>query len=267
MIVISEKFVARLRPATLTNIIIFTAVAIIASTGSGCIPVAWVTPPVELEVSVGPMMRQRAVRDVQEFEAAVPIRATILPLQLFPSQLSRSFDVGAGYQFMPIVTTQRIIHGPHLELAWLTGISQPDFLGWLIADGNRTRVGVHLKGHALFESTTGAFGPGATVQFSIDGFGFTDTDFDGCGSSQDPAERASDANPYRDDDEPRWSADDPDNESVFCGAGYAWGETSVGMYLETSYGRIDERDHWFVGMGFKLRVPASMGVGLLAGDL
>lgn len=231
-----------------------------------CIPVAWVTPPVELQTAIGPLVRPAALGDGVRAQAAVPVRATLSPLQLFPDLAARPVDFGAGYQFMPVIGTRYFVHGPHLELAWLTPIGEPAMFAWLIPDAAQARVGVHLKGHALFESSAPATGTGTTLQLAIDGVSFSATHFESCGSNQDPPARPPrPASRYREGD-PRHPFEDTEKESVFCGTGYAWGETGLGMYVETSYARLDGRELWFVGVGFKIRIPASLGVGFVAAN-
>lgn len=211
------------------------------------------TPPAELEGAVGPTFEQTPRHDDHEVGAAIPLRATFFPLQLFPSQQGRHFDVGAGWEFVPLFD-RPFIHGPHLEAAYLTTRHVPDVLDFFGPEPGTTRLGFHVKGQGLFAAESDQpISPGVTLQISLESVGFTDTDFMGCQDNQS-------------DDDPADNWEDDEDESVVCGTGYAFGETGGGFFIEGSYGRIDQRNLWWIGLGLKVRIPATMGVGFVVGD-
>lgn len=227
----------------------------------GCLPFAWATPPVQLEGSVGPISQQPSRGDSREVQAAFPLRASLHPLQFAPSWLRRNVDAGVGYQFVPI-SGRPPVHGPHIEVAYLHPQELPKALDAMMDGPRYARLGVHLKGHGLFPTKRSFPGsPAGTLQVSFEWFGFTDTTFSGC-------DRSDDGDDFDDpNDDPYDEDDDDDDESVVCGSGVAWGETAGGFFIEGSYGRLDEREHWWVGVGMKVRVPATLGVGFVLGDL
>lgn len=220
----------------------------------GCIPVAWVTPPVELEASAGAMMRQTREKDGHEVGAAFPLSATFAPLQLFPSMHTRVIDLGAGYHLLP-VTSVRFNHGPHIDVAWLHSVNQPGFLGWAFSDEDRARIGLRLRGQAFIGRENAAIGRGAALQLSFEGFRFSNNDFGGCSISSAQNTPGSTFGGGRDPD-----------ESAFCGKGRTWGESSLGVFAETSYARIDARDQWILSFGLIFRLPATFGAGFIAGN-
>lgn len=244
----SHKIWRRVRNATLT------VAVLIAMLASGCIPVAWVTPPLELEAAAGAMLREKRTQDGQEVSAAFPMSATFAPLQLFPSMDTRVVDLGIGYHLLPI-TSFRFNHGPHIDLAWLHSVNRPGFLGWAFSEEDRARVGLRLRGQVFFAREDAAVGRGAALQFSFEGFRFSNSDFGGCSLSSTKNRSGSTFGSGRDPD-----------ESAFCGSGYAWGESSVGVFAETSYARIDARDQWILSIGLKFRLPATFGAGFIAGN-
>ncbi len=202
---------------------------------------------------MGPTVLQNRRHDDSDVGAAIPLRATVFPLQLFPSLLERHLDVGVGYQAV-VIADHGLVHGPHLEVAYLTSKHVSHWLDWLGDPPRPTRLGVHVQAHGLLPSSAGMmFNPGVTLQLSLENYAFTDTDFMGC--------QQSDSQP----DDPRWESSDDD--SVVCGTGYAWGETTVGFFVEGSYSRVELRNLWWVGAGLKVRLPATIGVGFVMGDL
>lgn len=233
--------------------VILGLTAAIAMLASGCIPIVWVTPPIQLEASVGAAVREEARSDAQDVSAAFPMSASIMPLQAFPAMGARSFDLGAGYHLMP-ATSHRFNHGPHIDLALLHPVDHPGFLDWAFGDATRARVGLRLRGQAFLGGHTDAVGHGAGLQVSFEGFSFGTEDFSGCtlnGSDEPAAYRA-------------LGDDSANNEGAFCGSGFTWGETGFGLFAETSYSRIDLRDQWIFSLGVKGRLPATLGIGFIA---
>jgi|GEM_PF-1544687 len=238
----------RLRPALLA------AGALLLLLVSGCIPVAWVTPPLALEASAGAMMRGKSAHHGKEFGGAFPVSASFMPLQLSPAMLTRSLDLGAGYHLLP-ATNQRLKHGPHLDLAWLHAVGRPEFLDWAFDDQDRARLGLRLRGQVFWGPMDGELGRGAALQVSFEGFRFRANEFGGC------ALNTADNSPGGTFGGGR----DPD-QSAFCGTGYAWGESSFGVFAETSYARIDHNEQWLLSIGLKWRAPATVGAGFIAGN-
>lgn len=200
-------------------------------------------------------MRQNRARSAQEFDAAFPLAATIRPLQIAPSLLTRSFDLGVGYHLLP-TTSQTFYHGPHAELAWLNAVERPDFMDWFLRDDDRARLGLRVRGQAFWGDFDGPVGRGGAVQVFFEGFSFHDGDFGGCSFSDTQNSPAQSA-----------FGEEEDEENAFCGAGYAWGESSIGLFIETSYARIDTRDQWLLSIGLTVGAPATIGAGFIAGNL
>ena len=199
---------------------------------SGCVPVAWVTPPVKLEAGVG-ISRVDVQNDPGRAGARplghVEIKASLPPLQLFPELEWRSFDVGFGYGarlFFP--AESQLLHGPFLETYALIYPAQA-----------RGRLGFGGLFHALGDSS-GAYaiqGGKLGVRAFWEWDNFSDAPFDACDSGD------------------------------FCGGGYAFGEASFGFYAEVANTILSEQMEQSFTLGIMGRIPASVGVGLLFLDL
>jgi len=241
------------QPSIFRKSSVILGLAALATFASGCIPIAWVTPPIQLEASVGAAVREEARSEALDVSAAFPMSASIMPLQAFPSMGARSFDLGAGYHLLP-ATSHRFNHGPHIDLALLHQVEHPVFLDWAFGDATRARVGLRLRGQAFFGGHTDAVGHGAALQVSFEGFSFGTEDFSGCTLNE-----ADDSAAYQ-----AFGDDSANNEGAFCGSGFTWGETGFGLFAETSYSRIDLRDQWIFSLGVKGRLPATLGIGFIA---
>ena len=201
----------------------------------GCFPVAWVTPPAQLELGAGAQLRS----DRSEVAPVLPTRVGFFPLQAFPSRLDRRGDFGLGYQLIP-TTARPMHHGPYLDAAYMTTTAQLPTRGMIAGEASATRFGVRTKGHLLFAATpTAQPGWGSTVQLTVDWFEFSRFEFEGC---------------------------DVGSDTGVCAVGWAYGETSRGIFVEAGYAEVGGLEMWTVAAGLVVRVPATVGAGFVFGD-
>ncbi|MFP4599302.1 MAG: hypothetical protein ACLFVJ_13670 [Persicimonas sp.] len=224
---------------------------------SGCLPFAWATPPAQVEFGVAPRVTQAdAESDDSEVDVVFPLRGSVNPLQLFPSLGMRHIDAGIGYQFVP-GSTRPFLHGPFLEIGFLYGESFTAPADGPAREATVPRFGVRAKGHGLSSaSSDGPLSAAGSLQLSMEWHGFHDNPLSGCqDTSEDDFE-----DPYSDDE-------DDEDQSVTCVSGLAYGESSIGFFVEGTLTRIGGRDQWWAGAGVLMRLPATMGLGVVVGDI
>ncbi len=224
---------------------------------TGCLPFAWATPPAQVEFGVAPRVTHTdADSDESEVDVVFPLRGSVNPLQLFPSLGMRHIDAGIGYQFVP-GSTRPFLHGPFLEIGFLYGepfTAPADGHG---RDATVPRFGVRAKGHGLSSASSDQpLSAAGSLQLSMEWHGFHDNPLSGC---QDTSED--------DFDDPYWDDEDDEDQSVTCVSGLAYGESAIGFFVEGSMARIGGRDQWWAGAGILMRVPATMGLGVVVGDI
>jgi hypothetical protein len=159
----------------------------------------------------------------ESVRAAVPLRGTIHPAGVVDELYGRRFELGGSYSFL-LPLENRFYHGPSLTLGWYENFPQPK--------SRRTdfwRIGVHAMPGLGFRSRRGevAFQMAARVTGEV--VTWADGPFDSCSSSDG------------------------------CTLGWAYGETSFGLFAETSYWAFDD-DIWTVTAGILFRAPATLGV-------
>jgi hypothetical protein len=194
---------------------------------ASCLPVAWVTPPMQMELGVG--VGHRAPDG--QVNLAAPLRAGIHPMQAFERLYARPVDVGVGYQlWLP----PYLYHGPYLEVMHLIPTSEdPHRRSW--------RFGLGARGHYLFELDGMQRGPAVSVKAVAEWVEFAAGVDTTCSISAGP------------------------NVSGFCGNVLYYGETSLGFFLEATRGWSGEEDLAALTVGLTFRVPASAGAGFVFG--
>lgn len=203
----------------------------------GCVPVAWVLPPMQMEVGVGVGQRQELEAGPGEVGLAVPMRLGLHPLQLMPSMYDREVDVGLGYQLWA-PTMAHMYHGPYLEAMYLIPTSDdPALRSW--------RFGVGGRGHYLFApGATGVQGPGVSLKFLAEWVTFSQEPVTSCSITTSVDEKRG-----------------VEVDSFFCGHAYHYGESSIGVFLEGTRGWLGDENLAALTFGLSFRIPASAGVG------
>lgn len=217
---------------------------------TACIPVAFVTPPIELQAGA-------AAHVHEDTSVAVPIRVDAQPMQLVESQKDRKYDFGIGYLFLP--GTGPYLHGPGLNVGILQGESS-------LPRGEETglafRWGATMRTNLMYEgSGFGNNGWGVGLQAHIEWVRYSSGPFAGCNDDEEeyypPPAREPSQDPYPEN--PDW--DDDDEPAISCFVGYAEGEGGFGLFVEGSHAQISGQDFSWFGGGLLFRLPASGGVG------
>ncbi|MBA2664790.1 MAG: hypothetical protein H0U74_21055 [Bradymonadaceae bacterium] len=199
---------------------------------SACVPVAWVTPPIALDVTMG--MRAGSPENDGQLETILPIRAGLYPFQLIEHTIDRPIDVGLGYELH--LASAALVHGAFIDVLGLTPL-----MIW-----NRRhsalRVGGGFRGH--YQSVIGAnsHGPAASARLLFEVVDFTNATTTGCEAGVRGGRRLS--------------------ASTFCGSSYSYGELGLGLVLEGSRAWLTDRNLTTLTLGLIFRIPFSAGAGL-----
>lgn len=194
---------------------------------SACLPVVYAVPPTKLNVGFGAHVSDHKDRDRG---GHFDIRAGVYPLQLFYEKEGRTYDVGLGYGYQDDLESTYHLHGPYAEFGFL-GLFD-DFARWGIS------MQVQGLSDSRQESTYLVGGRGA-LQLHVEFGDHQDGPFESCETAEGEG---------------------------FCGVGYAWGEGSVGLYLESGYGTVRGLTTWDFGVGLLMRIPAQVGFGFVMLD-
>ncbi len=163
-----------------------------------------------------------AAQDAQA-RLAVPVRGTLHPAGLFKELYKRNWDLGAGYTLLlPINAT--FYHGPNVSVGWFETF--PTETG---PTPNMWRVGVAGLPGLAFDAEKGELGYVVTGRVTGEYVSWADGAYTSC------------------------------NTAEGCAIGYAYGETSAGLFAEVSYWNVDPQI-WTVSFGLLFRAPATVGV-------
>ncbi len=199
---------------------------------TGCLPVAFVTPPIKASVGGGVHLGGdgRAVRNGPG--GHIDVRAGVYPLQILEASQGSAFDVGFGYVRQFDLTHNFGQQGAYLEVS----LMQPLSPGW--------RWGLNAGFQALGTGRDAEWidGSRSVLGLHAEWSEYTEGPFESC-DINDPEEDV--------------------RSGGFCGGGYAFGTSGIGFYVETGLGRIRGVGVWDINVGLMFRLPASLGAGLL----
>jgi len=193
---------------------------------TGCLPIGWVSPPAKLDGGIG-AVRQVSNDGAVRYDGTYDVRASVVPLQLMPEDRMRLVDVELGYGMHGYFTSPRLYHGPFAGAGVLFPI-----------DASNARLGFYGQLHALTraQSSYAIAGGRVTGRVTLEFAGHTEGPFDAC---------------------------DFNGDAGFCGVGMAYGEGGAGFYAEAGYGIFDSRSEAALTAGFFVRIPATLGAGVL----
>lgn len=201
-----------------------------------CIPVAWVTPPMQLDVGTGLARAPRKNGPLEEGEVvstvtsgALDARASVAPLAAIPGFEERLLDVSAGYGMRYLWTPDYIAHGPFIGASVMIPVTQ--------IPGRRITLGTQL--HALIGERRQGYsivGNRVSGRVGFEWSSWEDGPFDECSI---------------------------DVDGGFCGGGYGFGELAWAPYLEVSRAQMSRQSSWGLTAGITFRLPASAGAGLV----
>lgn len=157
-----------------------------------------------------------------DVKLAVPVRATIYPAGLAPELYKRTWELGAGYSVLLPIDAPTY-HGPYAEIGYyeLFPIDQGP-------TPNMWRVGLRGAPTLVFRDSYDDPSIGASLRVTGEYVSFADGPLGEC-------------------------------DVQGCVFGYAWGETSGGLYAEVSHYVIDD-GVWTATAGILLRSPATAGL-------
>lgn len=198
---------------------------------TGCLPVAWVTPPTRVDVGFGPVARARDAELAParpRTHVALDVKGSVAPLQLVPGLSPvRYVDIDAGYGMRVTSSSRRLTHGPFFGVYGMLPIK----------DNMRASLGGQL--HALTSSDEGGYGivgNRAVGRLGLEWTGWADRTYHACA----------------------W-----DGDGGFCGTTKAYGEGAVGFYMDVSQSRGRGASDLGVMFGISARIPVTMGAGIV----
>ncbi len=201
----------------------------------GCFPVTWVLPPTQLEAGVGlssstsDPVDPTAVEPTPRTGGVVDVRGAISPLSAIPQFEERIVDVSAGYGLRYNLTGVYTTHGPFVGASALIPVTD--------TVGRRLVVGSQL--HALIGERRGGYsvlGYRNSVRIGFEWSSWSEGPFNDCSF---------------------------DGDGGFCGGGYSYGELGFTPYTEIARDAVLGRSEWAWTFGFSLRLPGSVGAGLV----
>lgn len=203
----------------------------------GCLPIAWLTPPGELDLGTGgrTMLHAPDAPSTAMSRSDPPttsgsgfrLRATLHPLALSPDLAERHYDFGIGYALDPPLVDS-VVQGPTLEASWLPLVAR--------FDGVVVRIRLRTQTRLLYASDLGGPGLAVAAGAEADVTGFVDGGFaegDSGGGSM----------------------------SGVVGAGY--GEVGVGLWAEVALAELGPYAWLDYSAGVAIHVPFSGGAGIL----
>jgi hypothetical protein len=123
---------------------------------SGCVPFAWVLPPVDVASSVGPRSTGATV------QPQVDLQVGVRPLAWLQSKHQRDNDFSLGY--VMLLTPEPWVHGPYAELSHVfLEVNTSETHLWRLRGGpvfrllyepSVNRFGGQVVGRVLFESSS-----------------------------------------------------------------------------------------------------------------
>lgn len=225
---ISHRSELSLRPLRLARFLVIVALLTLSA---GCLPVAWVTPPMQMEIGVG----ASAGLPSPDARITMPLAVTANPLQVIHGWGARRFDVGAGYSAHFLFVDPVAAHGPHLDLSYipLVRTEGPGTFGGARA----MRVIASARPAYRFAGEGVGRGPSVGLRLTLESVGFTEGVGAECQTSSDG--------------------------SSFCGAYLGYGEDSFGLFVEATRG-LTQPSYSAISIGLSFRVPATAGVGVVS---
>ena len=213
-----------MRPLRLTR---FLVIAALLTLSAGCVPVAWVTPPVQMAIGVG------ASAGIPDNNARItmPLSVTANPLQVVYGQGARRFDVGVGYSAHFLFVDPVAAHGPHLDLSYIPLVRTDE-------DGTRAmRLITSARPAYRFAGEGVGRGPSIGLRLTLESVSFTEGVGAECQTSSDG--------------------------SSFCGAYLGYGENAFGLFVEATRG-LTQPAYSAISIGLSFRLPATAGVGVVS---
>lgn len=203
---------------------------------AACFPVAWVLPPTQLDVGVGAANTsddrfRTGEEDVAYTHKSVVLdaRASVSPLAAVAGFEDRLVDVSAGYGMRHAWMPKLVTHGPFLGASVMIPVTD--------TPGRRLTLGAQL--HALIGARrmgNAIAGNRASGRVGFEWSSWREGPFDECSF---------------------------DLDGGFCGGGYSFGEIAWSPYIEVSRAQVQRQSEWGVTAGMTLRLPASVGAGLV----
>lgn len=201
----------------------------------GCLPLAWVTPPAEVDLGQGARATLRAPSPDPASPSAPAadgsgfrLRATMHPLGAVRDQMDRRYDLGVGYLLDPPLAVGAV-HGTYLEGTWIP-------LRARLFGSGVLRLRLRGQARVLFASDVASAGFGVSAGAEAEVAGFVDGGF---------ADGSSSGN------------------AMGAVAGGGVGELGVGLYAEVALAELGPYAWMDVSGGIALRIPLSGGVGVV----
>ncbi|TXD36579.1 hypothetical protein FRC98_12135 [Lujinxingia vulgaris] len=216
-----------LRPLRLT---LLTFIAALVTLSAGCLPVAWVTPPMEMAIGVG------ASAGIPDDNARItmPLSLTANPLQMIHGWGARRFDVGAGYSAHFLFVDPVAAHGPHLDISYIPLVRTEG--GGTFGGTRAMRLITSARPAYRFAGDGVGRGPSLSLRLTLESVGFSDSVTSECQTRSDG--------------------------SFFCGSYLAYGEDSYGLFIEATRG-LTQPAYSAISIGLSFRIPATAGAGLM----
>lgn len=202
---------------------------------SGCTPVAWIAPPLKLDVGAGVGNTTYASEDpnrsdVQKTGGVFNLRGSVEPLAGIRGFEERLLDVSAGYGVHYTRTRQYAMHGPFLGATVLVPVGDVGVRRLILGSQLHANIGQREQAYTVVGNrVTGRIG------------------FEWSSWEEGPI------------------GDCSHGDGGFCGRGYKYGELGISPYLEMSRAQLLGRSQWAWTVGVAFRLPASMGSGFLVG--
>ncbi len=213
-------------------------------------PLAWVLPPVQVEIGAGARHGVNGSR----LDLVVPLGVGFYPMQLAAEQVGRAVEFGAGYHFEGLIFAS-YHHGPYLDLGFsrLVGILPNESTG----NSSSLRLQLGARGYYHFSHQGGAgVGPGAALRLGFESVNFTSGPLSSCTVAEPtiyPPGEPGKPNPF--------TEDLVQPATLVCGAGLMYGEAGIGLFTELGHAWLGEREATMLLFGITFRVPASVGAG------
>lgn len=194
---------------------------------SGCVPVAWVIPPMQAELGLG------AAASLPPDEGASlssPVAVGVYPLGAFEYLHERNFDVGAGYRGLFYWADGAMLHAPYLEAVYLHNFQRSFRTG-------RWRAGAGMRGHLFWGHPSTRVMPVAGLRGTMEFVRYVQFESVDCSI---------------------------DLGGAFCGYSVGTGERGVGFFLEAHQSLTQSAHYIALYGGVFWRIPTSAGAGLVA---
>ena len=194
---------------------------------SGCLPVAWVVPPMQAELGLG------AATSLPPQDGAAlttPVAVGVYPLGAFEYLHDRNFDVGLGYRGLIYWADTNFLNGAYLEGAYLHNFHRTFRTG-------RWRAGAALRGHLYYGHPDARWMPAMGLRGTMEFVSFAR--FESAECTLDLA-------------------------GAFCGYSTGAGERGFGFFVEAQQSLTQSAHYIALYGGIFWRIPASAGAGVVA---